>query len=53
MDLDLRGDDARAQAPRADRIAGLLDQRRGGFIAGGFDAEDYHRLEQPSLTAPA
>ena len=42
MDLDLRGDDVRADPPRASRVTGLLDERRGRFVAGGLDAQDDH-----------
>jgi hypothetical protein len=42
MDLDLRGDDVRADPPRTLRITGLFDQRRRRFIAGRFDAEHVH-----------
>jgi hypothetical protein len=53
MNLDLRGDNARSQSPRTIYVAGFFDQRRRSFIAGRFDAEDYHRFEQLSLTARA
>src|SRR5688572_31772777 len=48
MDLNLRGDDARAQTPRTFGVAGLFDQRRRGFIARGFDAEHYHVSKESS-----
>ena len=45
MDLGLRRHDIGADAPRVRRLAGLLDQRGRGLVAGGLDPEEQHRLQ--------
>ena len=42
MDVDLRGDDVRPDAPGPRGIAGLLDDGRGRLVARGLDPEQVH-----------
>jgi hypothetical protein len=42
MDLDLGRDHVGPQQPWPSRIAGRGHDRGGGFITGGFNAQDNH-----------
>ena len=43
VNLDLRGDDVRADRARPRRVAGLRDDGRRRLVARGLDAEDGHQ----------
>ena len=42
VDRDLRCDHVRSDRPRLLGVAGFFDDRSGGLVAGGFDAENAH-----------
>src|ERR1051326_1414876 len=52
MNRPLRRDDVRSDGPGPRRVAGLLDDGRRRFVAGGFDAEDSHICRSLKPRAP-